>query len=290
MTDARAFNKIALIVEGGGMRGIFAAGVLDAFLEARFDPFSTYFGVSSGADNLSSYIAGQLHRNYRIYTELCTHPEFLNLRKYLLGGHFLDLDWLWQASMEALPFNIRAAMDHLRDREFYIVVTSLRSGKPMYLEPRADTWDHYLKASSSIPIMYRKVLDVEGQKVTDGGISDSIPVQKALELGNSKMVVIRSRPLRGWRHSNFDARIMRFAFRRFPEMVIAINAMKERYDASLRFMKRPPSGVKIIQIAPERLETRRAHKDLASLQLDYEHGLEVGRASMKEIGSQFQLD
>ena len=114
-------GRTALIVEGGGLRGIFAAGVLDAFLEADFDPFNLYLGVSAGANNLSSYVAQQRGRNYRVYTHYALHPEFINVRKYLRGGHLMDLDWLWEESLSGLPFDVNRALAHVRDRVFLIV-------------------------------------------------------------------------------------------------------------------------------------------------------------------------
>ena len=86
----------ALVVEGGGMRGAFSAGVLDVFLEAGFNPFSVYGGASGGAMNLSSFLSGQHGRNFRIYRDICTCPEFISMVKYLRGGHWVDLDWLWR--------------------------------------------------------------------------------------------------------------------------------------------------------------------------------------------------
>ena len=77
----RSDGSKALVVEGGGMRGIFSAGVLDAFLEMEFDPFNLYIGVSAGACNLASHLGGQYQRNYKIYTHYCTRPEFMNLKK-----------------------------------------------------------------------------------------------------------------------------------------------------------------------------------------------------------------
>src|SRR5512135_324999 len=98
-------GKRALVVEGGGMRGIFSAGVLDAFLEQDFDPFDIYIGVSAGACNLSSQVAGQYRRNFRIYTNQMVRPEFISVGKFLRGGHYMDLDWLWETFQRVDPLD-----------------------------------------------------------------------------------------------------------------------------------------------------------------------------------------
>ncbi|MCL4468481.1 MAG: patatin-like phospholipase family protein, partial [Deltaproteobacteria bacterium] len=95
--------KSALVVEGGGMRGMFTAGVLHAFGSAGFDPFDLYIGVSAGACNLASHLAGQNNRNYDINVNLSTTRDFINGWRFLRGGHFMDIDWLWDASMKEYP-------------------------------------------------------------------------------------------------------------------------------------------------------------------------------------------
>jgi predicted patatin/cPLA2 family phospholipase len=89
----------ALVVEGGGMRGVFSAGVLNAFGTTGFDPFDLYIGVSAGACNLAAHLAEQHNRNYHVTTAYSATSRFINLLRFIRGGHYMDLDWLWDITI-----------------------------------------------------------------------------------------------------------------------------------------------------------------------------------------------
>ena len=95
-----------LLVEGGAMRGIFTTGVLDGFLEARFNPFDLFIGVSSGAANLAAYLAEMPKRNFRIYTDYSLRPEFISFKRFIRGGHLMDLDWLWEKTIAEIRLDL----------------------------------------------------------------------------------------------------------------------------------------------------------------------------------------
>ena len=84
-----------MVVEGGALRGVFSTGLLDGFLEAKFNPFDFYIGVSSGASNIAAYLSEMTGRNRDIYLDYSLRPEFISIARFLRGGHLLDLDWLW---------------------------------------------------------------------------------------------------------------------------------------------------------------------------------------------------
>src|SRR6476469_8399668 len=97
--------RSALVVEGGAMRGIFSAGVLDAFLEASWNPFDLAIGSSAGASNLLSYLAGQRGRTRRCHLNQMSRPEFIDAWRFVRGGHWVDLDWLWEAITREDPLD-----------------------------------------------------------------------------------------------------------------------------------------------------------------------------------------
>ena len=105
------------------MRGVFSAGVLDAFLTAKFDPFDLYIGVSAGACNLSSHVAGQYQRNLRMYTGPMRTRNFMSLGRFLLGGHFMNLDYLWDYCAREDPLDVAACARNTRDKEFLAACT-----------------------------------------------------------------------------------------------------------------------------------------------------------------------
>src|SRR5208283_2004915 len=189
-------DKPALVVEGGGMRSIFAAGVLHAFGKEGFDPFDLYIGVSAGACHLASHLAGQNDRNFNITLQYSLKSDFINIKRFLCGGHLMDLDWMWEQTIRNYRLDLPYLFHKLRshNKEYIVVATSTATGNALYLQPDENTLEHYLKISSSLPIFYRNILEVNGEKATDGGIADAIPVREAYLRGATDITVIRSRP------------------------------------------------------------------------------------------------
>ena len=174
----RSIARKALVVEGGGMRGIFAAGVLNAFGRSGFYHFDLYIGVSAGACTLASYLAGQHERNYIVHMKYSTSQRFINRLRFLKGGHYMDLDWLWDITKRESRLDVRAIFSRLEegDRQFIVVATSLATGTPLYLQPDEYTIGRYLKISCSLPVLYRQILTASREMAVDGGIADPIPV------------------------------------------------------------------------------------------------------------------
>jgi|WetSurMetagenome_2_1015567.scaffolds.fasta_scaffold55054_2 predicted patatin/cPLA2 family phospholipase len=273
-------NTIALVAEGGGMRGIFTAGVLDAFFNNNFDPFGLYIGVSAGACNLSSHIAGQYRRNHRIFTKLMTRPDFISIRKFISGGHLMDLDWLWDAIDSEDPLDVPSVISNLKraGKEMIIVSTSVETGKPVYTSPTEATLNTILKASSSVPLFYRNFVECNGERSIDGGVSDPIPVEEAWRRGAKTIVVIRTRPVDFEKKRGMESAVVAFALRKFTGLRRAILSSAETYQRSVHFISKPPGDVKIFHIAPTKdLQTKRTSQNISSLVADYEQGVNAGR-------------
>lgn len=188
----RATNRTALIVEGGAMRGIFTTGVLDGFLEASFNPFDLFIGVSSGAGNLAAYLAEMPGRNFKIYTDYSLRPEFMNLKRFLRGGHLMDLDWLWRKTIAEIRLDLETI--YARGKPFLVGLTDVETGRAVYHPTSACNLEAVLKASSALPIIYRGFPLIDGRPTMDGGIADPIPVHEALKRGARRIMVVRSRP------------------------------------------------------------------------------------------------
>ncbi len=278
--------KSALIVEGGGMRGIFAAGVLHAFGKAGFDPFDLYIGVSAGACHLASHLASQNERNFDITLRYSLDPQFINVGRFLTGGHLMDLDWMWDQTIKNYRLDIKHIFEKLRDRnkEYLIVATSMITGAALYLRPDENTLEHYLKVSSSLPIFYRNLLHVDSEKATDGGMADSLPVREAYRRGVTTITVIRSRPALYIKKTNLLARaIFSFYFRNYPRLVEVFQRRAENYNASVDFIHHPPAGVRILEIAPPvGLNVGRTTRDEVSLRKAYDSGIAQGDVFMDE--------
>ncbi|MEH6555467.1 patatin family protein, partial [Pseudoalteromonas tetraodonis] len=206
--------KVALIAEGGGQRGIFTAGVLDAWLEQEYDPFDLFIGTSAGSQNLTSYLARQKGYAKRLIRGLSRHKRFFQLGRGLMGKHIVDLDWYFDKTTEvnrALDF--KTAKASLGDRELLITATNARDRKPYFLSPTGEgqQWRELLKASSALPFLYKQGVKLtpwlnalaanelgkteiqsESDFYLDGGLAAPLPVREAYNRGARKIVVIRT--------------------------------------------------------------------------------------------------
>ena len=267
--------KAALIVEGGGMRGVFASGVLHAFGKLGFDPFDLYFGVSAGACSLASHLAGQNNRNYEIMERWSANRRAINPWRFLRGGHYIDLDWLWDMTIQHDRLDLDALFQKAPD--FYIVATSLISGKPLYLRPAPDNLEHYLKVSSALPVVYRGKLSIGGEPMTDGGVGDAIPVLESWRRGANRMIVVRSRKPGYVKKAGLQDQLMAWAYRHREGFSAAIRTRADRYNEALRFISDPPPGVQVIDVTPpEDFQTGRTTTNLEILRQDYERGVAAG--------------
>ncbi|MGC4118713.1 MAG: patatin family protein [Myxococcales bacterium] len=276
-------GRVAIVVEGGAMRGVFTAGVLDVFLEKQFDPFDLALGVSAGACNLASHLAGQHGRNQRSYLDLMVRREFLNPWRALRGGSAMDLDWLWDALAEREPLDVQAIAR--RTTEFVVVATSPRTGEAVYLRPGPAEMFDALKASSAMPILYRGEVRVGGERLVDGGMADPIPVEEAYRRGARDLLVLRTRPADAVKRYDLSARATAFQLRREPGLAKAVRAMAASYQRAVAFMARPPVGCRVLQVAPQGpLATQRTTQDRSVLVRDYELGRRLGEEAMARFG------
>ncbi|HOW82178.1 MAG TPA: patatin family protein [Spirochaetota bacterium] len=276
--------KNALVVEGGGMRGIFSAGVLDAFLERKFDPFDLYIGVSAGSCNLGSHLAGQHRRNYRVYTGPMTDPRFISPRRFLSGGHWMDLDWLWNTLEAVDPMDAAAAERRLKKKKarFLIVATDAESGSPMYLDAVKETMYDHMKASSAVPLLYRGPVRAGGNNAVDGGVADPIPVARAYEMGARKIMVVRSRGFGYVKKKDIETLLLSLAALGRPGLRRAMIEKPGRYMDSVAMIRRPPADADIIEInPPENMKTGRTSQDKSALEEDYRSGIAAGLAAIE---------
>jgi predicted patatin/cPLA2 family phospholipase len=264
-------SKSVLVVEGGALRGVFSTGLLDGFLEAQFNPFDLFVGVSSGASNLAAYLAGMIGRNKKIYMEYSLRPDFISFPKFLRGGHLLDLDWLWDITIREIRLDL--ATIYSRAKPFVVVLTDVQTGDAHYKLTSAHDLEHVLKASSAMPLLYRAYPEVEGRPMTDGGVADSIPVGEAIRRGARRIMVIRSRHRDYMKHHGLSEGVMRWHVRHFPMLQEAMAKRAERYNESVALIRKPPDGVSIIEICPpESFRVSRLSQDRIILQEGYTQG------------------
>jgi predicted patatin/cPLA2 family phospholipase len=268
-------GKTALVVEGGAMRGIFSTGILDSFLKKSFNPFDICIGTSAGALNVAAFLAGMYKRNYTIYTDYSLRKDFINVWKFIRGGHLVDLDWMWNITISEVRLNLDAIMKNKSD--FYAGLTDVKTGKAVYIKPTKKNLEQVIKGSSAIPIFYRKFIEINGSQYADGGVADPIPVQEAYRQGATNILVLRSRPYSKTVEPGSEVLLSRLVLRKHPGLIQAILNRSRVYQESIDFMRNPPKGITIIEInPPEDFKTSRLTKDKSVLDSDYEKGVKIG--------------
>ncbi|WP_082342210.1 patatin family protein [Pseudoalteromonas sp. SW0106-04] len=265
----------ALVVEGGAMRGIFATGVLDTWLQQHYQPFDMYFGVSAGATNIAAYLCQQHQRNYKVITDYSCRPEFINYLRFARGGHLFDLDWLWQQTIADIRLDLATFAKQVAP--FYVVATNIANGQAEYLKANADNLEAILKASCALPLAYRDYPQIGDKQYTDGGLSDSIPVQQAYLQGAKRITVILSQPLGYRKKPSRSHWVTRRLLRDTPALISASSRRAEGYNQSLEFIHSPPPDCHIKVIAPEpEFAVGRTTRDAAKLRHGYTLGCQQG--------------
>jgi predicted patatin/cPLA2 family phospholipase len=278
---SRNSDFTALVVEGGAMRGIFSTGVLDAFLTKNFNPFDIAIGVSAGATNIAAYLAEMYKRNFRVYTEYSVGPDFINWKKFMMGGHLVDLDWLWDITIREVKLDIVKILSS--GSKYYVGVTEINTGNAVYLKPEKHNLEELIKASSSIPVFYRNPVIIEGMEYVDGGLADPIPVIEAYRRGAKNIMVLRSRPYTYNMKSSSKNLLSKLYLRKHPKLVEASINRANRYKEAIDFMRNPPEGIKIFEVnPPEDFQTKRLTKNVSILVKDYNYGHDIGMKIMKE--------
>jgi predicted patatin/cPLA2 family phospholipase len=210
-----------------------------------------------------------------------TRREFIDGRRFLRGGHWVDFDWLWQATERDHPID-RATLMANRVK-LVLSATSYRTGEPVYLEPGENDLMEALKSSCALPILCRGPVHVAGQRLLDGGVAAPIPVQEAYRRGARRILVIRSRPAAFVKRPSVFGRLSALAFRASPPFARALRGAHDSYGDAVRFIASPPADCKILHVAPPRaLATQRTTQDTRALERDYALGREVGACAIRE--------
>lgn len=269
--------KIGLVLEGGGMRGLYTAGVLDTFSQQQFLP-DYVIGVSAGACNGVSYVSGQRGRNYRINTDYLGDKRYISLSNYLRTRSLFGMDFIFGEVPETLdPFDYPAFL--AAPCAFITGVTDVQTGKPVYFpkQPDMKSQCRLLRASSSIPL-FSPMVNLQGRAYLDGGTSDPIPVRQALADGCDRVIVVLTRH-RGYQKPPTSHRpVYRHAFRYYPAMVRLLDHRHQVYNDTLAYLKLLEKSGKAMVIAPsEPLTISRFEKHKEALDPLYALGQQNAR-------------
>ena len=268
-------RKTALVLEGGGMRGVFTSGVLDAFMKHDLT-FPYIVAVSAGACNGMSYVSHQPRRARISNIDYLARYKYIGLRHLVTQGCIFDRELLYDKfPNQYLPFDFDTFFSS--PMTFEMVTTNCLTGQPMYLSERHDRQRalDIVRASSSLPYV-SKIVDVDGIPMLDGGIVDSIPLQHAIDMGHPTNVLVLTRN-RGYRNTGKDMKIPRFIYRKYPRLRVVLSRRLAAYNAQLEYVERMEDEGRVICSRPEHpMEVDRIEKDIAKLERLYEEGFALG--------------
>ena len=267
-------DNTALVLEGGGLRGVFTCGVLDCFMDhgVRF-PFTV--GVSAGACNGLSYMSGQRGRAKKSNIDLMEEHHYVGFRYLLTQGCIMDFKLLFEDFPEKIiPYDYEAYFSN-PDR-FVMVTTNCITGKAEYFEEKksSERVMDIVRASSSLPFV-SPITYVDGIPMLDGGIVDSIPVEYAMSQGYDKLVVVLTRN-KGYRKKESRMPLAKVTYRKYPNLRKALQERNATYNRTMDLIERLEDEGKITVIRPLKpVEVGRMEKDTSKLRALYQEGYDV---------------
>jgi len=263
-------TKTGLVLEGGGMRGIYTAGVLDVMLEHGIS-FDGIIGVSAGAVHGCSFISGQAGRSIRYYKKYCNDKRFMSFHNVIRTGDIVDEQFCYHELPETLdPYDYEAF--ERSPIKFYVGCTNVETGRAEYLQI-TDMKEQIdlIRASASLPYVSR-IVEYGGRKLLDGGCSDSIPIYAFMKMGYGKNVVVLTRH-KEYRKEPENTRMARVYYRKYPRFAAAMKNRHKVYNNTRKLIRRLEEEGKAFAICPSReLTVGRTCHDAEALQAAYDLG------------------
>ena len=274
--------KIGLVLEGGGMRGLFSAGVLDALLELKELSVNGIVGVSSGALFGVNYVSKQKERAVRYNKKYADDKRYMGLHSWITTGNAVNKDFAFYE----LPYKLDVFDNETfkkAETDFYVVMTNVESGKPEYvLIEDAFAQMEYLRATSALPFA-SKIIEINGKKYLDGGISDSIPIDFCESLGYDKIIAVLTRPEGTYKEDKLGF-LYKLVYRKYPNLVNSLLNMATDYEKVLAKIKDLENKGKIFVVRPpEVLKIGRLEKNRDKIQRVYDTGLKTGLKELDNI-------
>lgn len=275
--------KKGLVLEGGAMRGMFTAGVMDVMLEKGIT-FDGAIGVSAGAAFGVNYKSGQIGRVIRYNTRFCNDKRYCGLWSLLKSGDIYNTEFCYRVvPTQYDPFDFDSYGKN--PMEFHLVCTDVETGKPVY-HPYGGRQDHgfdWIRASASMPLVSH-IVEIDGQKMLDGGISDPIPLKYFETLGYERNVLILTQPREYRKKKSSALPLIKLMYRKYPHLVEAMAKRHEVYNATMDYIEEQEATGQILVLRPETpLPVSRVEKDPNKLRIAYEIGRKAAASKLNEI-------
>lgn len=276
-------NKIGLVLEGGGHRGIYTAGVLDTFAENKIS-FDGIMGVSAGCVHGASFLSGQIGRSIRYTTKYCDNSNYMGIGSLITTGNFFNEKFCYYDLPETLdPFD-NDSFDK-NQTQFFAVCTDVKTGSAIYHECETLKGEKikWLQASASMPLV-SKIIKIEDNLLLDGGIADSIPIKKMQELGFEKNIVILTQEAGYRKNPNSLLPIIKLVYKKYPKLIEAIENRHIIYNQQLEFLEEQEKLGNVIIIRPsEKPTASRTEKDKEKILETYNLGKKDALSIIKNI-------
>lgn len=275
-------DKTTLILEGGAMRGLYSAGVIDVLLKNDIK-FDEIYAVSAGALFGLNYKSRQIGRALRYNLKYANNKNYMGLYSLITTGNIMNKDFCFDKlvyELDKLDFETYKNTPV----DFYAVVTNLQTGKPEYIKIDDAKKDmEYFRASGSMPFVSKPV-EINGNLYLDGGISDPVPFKKVLETNPKKIVVVLTRPA-GYRKKNMHARaIYNLFYSKFPNFVETGSNRYQTYNDTMDLIEKYEAENKIVVLRPsKRIKIKRVEKNTTKLQAMYDLGVADGTKRLADI-------
>lgn len=274
--------KVGLVLEGGGMRALFTAGVLDALLDVKELDVDGIVSVSAGALFGANYVSGQKERAIRYNKKYARDKRYMGLHSWITTGNAVNKDFAFYE----LPFKLDV-FDQEKFKEskidFYVVMTNVENGQAEYVLIE-DVFEQmeYLRATSALPFA-SKIIEINGKKYLDGGISDSIPIDYCQSLGYDKIILILTRPENSYKEDKLNF-LYKLVYRKYPNLVERLINMGKDYEVVLKKIKDLETENKIFVIRPPKvLKIGRLEKNEDKIQSVYDIGLNTGKKEIDNL-------
>jgi predicted patatin/cPLA2 family phospholipase len=270
-------KKTALIVEGGGQRGVFSFGITDTFINRNYDPFDIYMGVSNGVAVLCWYLIRETDNNLEkmLYA---AKGDYLSYKNIFIGKDIIKFHQMYEDGEKMFKPSMEKIKNNLKGKDYIAVVTDAIEANAEYYSFGDDKWMPKMIASGTLPILVRTPSLIDGRRKFDGGVADPLPVEKAYEMGAKKIIVIRTYEKKFRRKLKIENYIGALLSREYPKLRKALLVHDKTYNRALDFINSPPSDCEIVQLCPpEKLKSKRDSKNIEVLKADYKLGKKVAK-------------
>jgi len=268
-------KKTALIIEGGGQRGVFSFGITDTFISRNFDPFDIYIGVSNGVAVLCWYLIRETDNNLdkMLYA---AKGDYLSYKNLFIGKDILKFHQMYEDGKKMFKPSMEKIKNNLAGKEYIAVVTDAIEANAEYYSFGDDEWMPKMIASGTLPFLVRTPSLINGRRKFDGGIADPLPAQKAYEMGAKKIIIVRTYEKKFRRKLKFENYLGALLSREYPKLRKALLEHDKTYNRALDFINNPPPDCEILQLCPpKKLKSKRDSKNIEVLKADYKLGKRV---------------